>query len=170
MPPIFTAFLAERLAAASQISVKEALPQAELVPGEAWVAPGDFHMTVQRDGTHMRLGVNQQPPENSCRPSVDVLFRSVAEAYGSRCLAVVLTGMGHDGLRGCERIHEAGGQIVVQDEPSSVVWGMPGAVASAGLADRILPLREIAGEVIHKASINRSVEDSVAAQLHGQVV
>lgn len=164
MPPVFTAFLAERLAASSQIPIKEAVPQAQIEPGQAWIAPGDFHMTILRDGAHMRLGMNQLPPENSCRPSVDVLFRSVAEIYGPRSLAVVLTGMGQDGLRGCERIHEAGGHIVVQDESSSVVWGMPGAVANAGIADRILSLREIADDIIHKASINRSSEQNAAAQ------
>ena len=170
MPPVFTAFLAERLRASAQIPIKEAVPRAPIEPGEAWIAPGDFHMTILRDGTHLRLAMNQLPPENSCRPSVDVLFRSVAEIFGPRSLAVVLTGMGQDGLRGCERIHELGGQVVVQDEPSSVVWGMPGAVANAGIADCVLPLSEIAEDIIHKTSIHRSPGQSVAAQIHGQVV
>lgn len=170
MPPVFTAFLAERLAASSRIPIKEALPRAQVEPSQAWIAPGDFHMTILRDGAHMRLAMNQLPPENSCRPSVDVLFRSVAEVYGPGSLAVVLTGMGQDGLRGCERIREVGGQIVVQDEPSSVVWGMPGAVANAGIADRVLPLREIADHIIQKASANRPSDQTVAARIHGQVV
>jgi len=170
MPPVFTAFLAERLSASSRIPVKEALPRAEVRPGQAWIAPGDFHLTVLRDGAQVRLATIQIPPENSCRPSVDVLFRSVAEVYGPRSLAVVLTGMGQDGLRGCERIREAGGQIVVQDEASSVVWGMPGAVANAGIADRVLPLAEIAEEIIRKAGANRPPAPEVAARVHGQVV
>ena len=94
--------------------------------------------------------LNQDPPENSCRPAADVLFRSVAQAFGPSALAVVLTGMGQDGLRGCEAIRAAGGQIVVQDEATSVVWGMPGAVARAGLADRVLPLGMVAGEIIRR--------------------
>jgi len=170
MPPVFTAFLAERLSASSRIPVKEASPRAEVGPGQAWIAPGDFHLTVLRDGAQVRLATIQIPPENSCRPSVDVLFRSVAEVYGPRSLAVVLTGMGQDGLRGCERIREAGGQIVVQDEASSVVWGMPGAVANAGIADRVLPLAEIAEEIIRKAGANRPPAPEVAARVHGQVV
>ena len=168
MPPVFTRFLAERLSASSRIPVKEALPRAEVRRGQVWIAPGDFHLIVLRDGAQVRLATIQIPPENSCRPSVDVLFRSVAEVYGARSLAVVLTGMGQDGLRGCERIHEAGGQIVVQDEASSVVWGMPGAVASAGIADCVLPLAEIAGEIVRKAASNPTMMAASAAQ--GQVV
>ena len=165
MPPVFTAFLAERLSASSRIPVKEASSRAEVGSGQAWIAPGDFHLTVLRDGAQVRLATSQIPPENSCRPSVDVLFRSVAEVYGPRSLAVVLTGMGQDGLRGCERIREAGGQIVVQDEASSVVWGMPGAVANAGIADRILPLAEIAEEIIRKSDHS----PRQAAGVRGQV-
>jgi two-component system chemotaxis response regulator CheB len=99
--------------------------------------------------------LNQDPPENSCRPAVDVLFRSVARAYGPNCLAVVLTGMGQDGLRGCEAIREAGGQILAQDEATSVVWGMPGYVARAGLADRVLPLSMIAPEIVRRVQADR---------------
>jgi two-component system chemotaxis response regulator CheB len=94
--------------------------------------------------------LHQDPPENSCRPSVDVLLRSVARAYGRESLAVILTGMGQDGLRGCEAIREAGGQVVVQDEATSVVWGMPGYVARAGLADRVVPLSMIAREILDR--------------------
>jgi two-component system chemotaxis response regulator CheB len=103
-----------------------------------------------RDGKHARLLLHQDAPENSCRPAVDVLLRSVAKAYGAHSLAVVLTGMGHDGLRGCEAIREAGGQILAQDEASSVVWGMPGFVAKAGLADRIVPLPMMADEIVRR--------------------
>ena len=91
--------------------------------------------------------MHQDPPENSCRPAVDVLFRSVAKTFGRNSLSVILTGMGQDGLRGCELLREAGGQILAQDEATSVVWGMPGAVARAGLADRVLPLSLIADEI-----------------------
>ena len=95
----------------------------------------------------VRLRTHEGPPENSCRPAVDVLFRSVAQVYGAGALAVVLTGMGQDGLRGCECIREAGGQVLAQDEATSVVWGMPGAVSQAGLAEKVLPLPELAVEI-----------------------
>jgi two-component system chemotaxis response regulator CheB len=112
-------------------------------------------MTVARDGPAVRIGLNQGPPENSCRPAADPLFRSAAAAFGPNVLAVVLTGMGQDGLRGCEAVRAAGGQIVVQDEASSVVWGMPGFVARAGLADRVLPLGLIAPEIARRVKAGR---------------
>src|SRR5262249_23760601 len=121
-----------------------------LQPGRAWIAPGNYHMVVVRDGSVARLLLHQDPPENFCRPSVDVLFRSVAQAFGPNSLSVVLTGMGQDGLRGCEALREAGGQILAQDEASSVVWGMPGFVARAGLADMVLPLGTMSGEVLRR--------------------
>jgi two-component system chemotaxis response regulator CheB len=147
MPPMFTRLLAERLSAQSAIRVQEASSGCVLQPGQAWVAPGDYHMIVVKDGAQYRLLVHQDPPENSCRPAVDVLLRSVARSYGPDSLTVVLTGMGQDGLRGCEALRAAGGQILAQDEATSVVWGMPGYVAQAGLADRVLPLPMIAGEI-----------------------
>jgi two-component system chemotaxis response regulator CheB len=152
MPPTFTRLLAQRLTSISQVPVEEAGPGAFVSPGRAWVAPGDFHMTVVRDGTRVRLELNQDPPENSCRPAADPLFRSVAKVYGAASLGVVLTGMGQDGLRGCEAIHAAGGQVIVQDEPSSVVWGMPGFVTRAGLADKVLPLALVAGEISRRVN------------------
>lgn len=155
MPPLFTKLLAERLAAKSAIRVSEGAAGALLQPGCAWVAPGDFHMVVARDAAAVRLQLHQGPPENSCRPAVDVLFRSVAKLYGTGALAVVLTGMGQDGLRGCEDIREAGGQVVVQDEASSVVWGMPGFVARAGLADKILPLGQLGNEITRRVRESR---------------
>ena len=100
-------------------------------------------MVVQRSRHGVSLNTNEEMPENSCRPAADVLFRSVVNVYGSGTLGVVLTGMGHDGRRGCEQIREAGGWVMVQDEETSVVWGMPGAVAQAGLADQVLPLSKI---------------------------
>jgi two-component system, chemotaxis family, protein-glutamate methylesterase/glutaminase len=123
-----------------------------LQAGRVYIAPGDFHMEVQASGTSVLLRLVQTPPENSCRPAVDVLFRSVARTYGARVLAIVLTGMGQDGLRGCETIHEAGGRVVVQDEATSIVWGMPGFVARAGLAEKVLPLETIAAEIVRRAS------------------
>ena len=112
-------------------------------------------MTLRRDPTGVRLAINHQPAENSCRPAVDVLFRSVAEAYGANSLAVVLTGMGSDGQRGSQFIREAGGQVLVQDEPTSVVWGMPGQVVAAGLSDAILPLDAIPKEISRRTELKR---------------
>jgi two-component system chemotaxis response regulator CheB len=150
MPPMFTRLLAERLSAQSGLRLHEGSSGTLLQPGHAWIAPGDYHMVVVREGTQVRLQVHQDPPENSCRPAVDVLFRSVAKTYGSHALAVILTGMGQDGLRGCEAIREAGGRVLAQDEATSVVWGMPGYVARAGLAERVLPLSLIADEIVRR--------------------
>jgi two-component system, chemotaxis family, protein-glutamate methylesterase/glutaminase len=113
-------------------------------------------MRVSREGTAVKLVTGQEAPENSCRPAVDVLFRSIAEVYGPNALAVVLTGMGSDGVQGAQRVKEAGGQVLVQDEASSVVWGMPGQVAAAGLADATLPLPEIAMEIEQRVKSSRS--------------
>ena len=142
--------MAERLSAQGAIPVQEAESGALLEPGKAWIAPGNYHLTVVREGLKVRLLLNQDPPENSCRPAVDVLFRSLAKAYGLNALSVILTGMGQDGLRGCEFVREAGGQILAQDEITSVVWGMPGFVARAGLADKVLPLSLIADEILRR--------------------
>jgi two-component system chemotaxis response regulator CheB len=150
MPPMFTRLLAERLSAQFSLPVHEGSAETVLQPGHAWIAPGDHHMIVVRDDKHVRLMLHQDPPENSCRPAADVLFRSVAKAYGPNSLSVILTGMGQDGLRGCEAIYEAGGQILAQDEASSVVWGMPGQVARAGLADRVLPLSLMGDEILRR--------------------
>ena len=150
MPPLFTQRLAERLTHQGQIPVSEGITGAILQPGQAWLAPGDFHMSVERDDTAVKLQIHQAPPENSCRPAVDVLFRSVVQVYGHGTLGVILTGMGQDGLHGCQCIREAGGQVLVQDEASSVVWGMPGMVAQAGLANQILPLADIANEIVQR--------------------
>jgi two-component system chemotaxis response regulator CheB len=127
--------------------MREGESGAALRPGDAWIAPGGFHMEVETTGNGVRLRTHQGPPENSCQPAVDVLFRSVARVYGPKALAVVLTGMGQDGLRGCEYIREAGGRILAQDEATSVVWGMPGAVSQAGLAEKVLPLHQLASEI-----------------------
>lgn len=150
MPAVFTRILAERLASTSGLPVHEAEHGARLERGHFYVAPGDHHMKVERDGNAVRLVLDQGPPENSCRPAADVTLRSVASVYGGHVLALVLTGMGQDGLRGIEVLRPLGAQVVVQDEASSVVWGMPGVVASNGLADEVLPLPEIAASVLRR--------------------
>jgi two-component system chemotaxis response regulator CheB len=155
MPPMFTRLLAERLSAEYPIRVQEASSGSVLKPGHAWIAPGDYHMIVVRDGLQVRLLLHLDPPENSCRPAVDVLFRSVAKTFGPNALAVILTGMGQDGLRGCEAIREAGGQVLAQDEATSVVWGMPGCVARAGLADRVLPISLIVDEIMRRVQLKK---------------
>ncbi len=142
--------LAERLTATTPIPVDEAVSGQVLVPGRAVLAPGDQHLVVHRQGTSVVAQLNKDPPEQSCRPAVDVLFRSVAATYGGHTLAVILTGMGQDGLLGCQTLSAAGAQILVQDEASSVVWGMPGFVARAGLADAVKPLGEMAQEIMRR--------------------
>jgi two-component system, chemotaxis family, protein-glutamate methylesterase/glutaminase len=155
MPPLFTRSLAERLNGGAQLRCAEGEDGAVLEPGTVWIAPGNWHMCVAREGSSTLIRLNGDPPENSCRPAADPLFRSVAQVYGAGALAVVLTGMGQDGLRGAERIKQQGGAILVQDEASSVVWGMPGAVAKAGLADRVLPVRDIAAEIARRVASGR---------------
>ncbi|MFN8547379.1 MAG: chemotaxis response regulator protein-glutamate methylesterase [Candidatus Eisenbacteria bacterium] len=151
MPPLFTRLLGERLNEKCSLAVKEAADDEPIHPGGVWIAPGDFHLELRRTTAgQVRTRLQRGPHENSCRPAVDVLFRSVASIYGGRTLAVVLTGMGQDGLRGSEVIHEKGGEILVQDEASSVVWGMPGFVARAGLASKVLPITGLAQEIVRR--------------------
>jgi two-component system chemotaxis response regulator CheB len=156
MPPIFTKLLADRLTARIALEVVEGSAGEALRPGKIWIAPGDYHMGLEKSANGARVKLNQEPPENSCRPAVDALFRSVAQVYGAATLGVILTGMGQDGLRGCEHIREAGGQVLVQDEASSVVWGMPGFVSRAGLADKELPLNQLAGEIVRRVWLGRA--------------
>ncbi|MGA8539542.1 MAG: chemotaxis response regulator protein-glutamate methylesterase [Terriglobales bacterium] len=156
MPPLFTRLFAERLNVLSRLEVREGREGEKLQRGNVWIAPGDQHMTVTRKETEAVLGINHDVQENSCRPAVDVLFRSVARAYGGNVLGVVLTGMGADGTRGAAEIRGAGGEIIVQDEASSVVWGMPGSVVAANLADRIYPLDGIAAQVVRRVSQRRA--------------
>jgi two-component system, chemotaxis family, protein-glutamate methylesterase/glutaminase len=164
MPPLFTRLLADRLNTQSQLAVHEAESGRSVEPGQVWIARGDYHMTVKRKGAGVMLNLNQEAPENSCRPAVDVLFRSVAQAYGPNVLAVVMTGMGSDGARGAAHIRDAGGEILVQDEPTSVVWRMPGAVASAGLADKICPLAEISQEIVRRVEASRGPSSALTAR------
>lgn len=146
MPKLFTAILAEHLS-------KLGLPAAEaqegepIRPGRIYLAPGDFHMTLKSTNGVITTHLDQSPPVNFCRPAVDPLFDSCAQVAGNGVLAVVLTGMGHDGRDGSRTIREAGGQVIAQDQASSVVWGMPGAVAEAGLADQIMTLKDIGPEL-----------------------
>ncbi len=150
MPPMFTALLADRLSQKNGIRVLEAKEGMPVEPGTAYLAPGDYHLAVRRRGAGVVCTLNQDPPENSCRPAVDVLFRSAGEAYGGAVIASILTGMGQDGLRGVEVLRAAGACVLAQDEASSVVWGMPGAVARAGLADSVLPLPAIVPEILRR--------------------
>jgi two-component system chemotaxis response regulator CheB len=147
MPPVFTAMFAERLDRVSPLRVREAAAGDVVTAGEVLVAPGGHHLVVQRSAGVVRAVIDDGPPENFCRPAVDTLFRSAVQVYGGHALALVLTGMGHDGLAGCRLLAEHGARIVVQDEETSVVWGMPGAVAGAGLAHEVLPLDAIAGKL-----------------------
>src|SRR5690606_18899654 len=146
-PPVFTAMLATRLDAVSRLSVREAADGDELQPGVVLIAPGDFQLSLRRRGETVRVALDQGEKVNWCRPAVDVLFRSAVAAYGGNVLAVVLTGMGQDGLEGTRALSARGATVIVQDEPTSVVWGMPGAVAEAGLAHEVLPLDRIAGRL-----------------------
>ena len=160
MPPNFTRHLAERLNNTSALKVVEGQPGMNLEAGCVYIAPGDYHMCVERSGTDVVIRTNQAPLENSCRPAVDPMLRSVAEVYGSSSLVVILTGMGSDGLKGCEIIHQLGGRIFVQDEETSVVWGMPGFVSRAGLAERDVPLAQISG-VISRCFDNHKIANRI---------
>lgn len=155
MPPIFTRLLAERLASRSTIPIAEGSAGVVLSAGHAWIAPGNYHMKVVRAGMNSRLDLNQGPQENSCRPAVDVLFRSVAAAYGANVLGVVMTGMGSDGVLGAQTIRDAGGSVIIQDEASCVVWGMPGLVHASGLADAVYPLDRLAAEITRRVLQSR---------------
>jgi len=154
MPPVFTRLLAERLDGSSAIKVREAEHGMTLDPGVAYVAPGDQHLCVA-GGARPTIALNRGEPRNSCRPAVDALFESAAAIYGAGVLGVVLTGMGQDGLRGGERIREAGGDVIAQDEATSVIWGMPGFVARNGVASEVLPLDHIPVEIVRRVRRGR---------------
>lgn len=150
MPPLFTQFLAERLSASCRLSVKEASQGDPVTAGAIFIAPGNFHMRVAGKISDAQVSLDQSPPQNSCRPSVDALFSSVGEVYGGAVIAVILTGMGQDGLRGARILKTLGAAVLAQDEASSVVWGMPGAVVGAGLADCVLPLDRVVPEILRR--------------------
>jgi two-component system, chemotaxis family, protein-glutamate methylesterase/glutaminase len=147
MPAIFTRSLAERLNQTCRLDVQEAQNGEVLEPGSVRFGPGDQHILVQKMARGVKIRLSSDPPVNSCRPSVDVLFRSVAKSYGRKALALVLTGMGKDGLEGARELRHAGALIYVQDEPSSVVWGMPGVIAKNHLSNKVIPLSRIAYEL-----------------------
>ena len=143
MPATFTMILAEHISRSTGWVAAEGIDGEIVRASRVYVAPGDFHMLIETTGTDKVIRLAKTPPENFCRPSVDPMLRSLAQAYGRRLLTVILTGMGHDGLRGGEAVRDAGGTMIAQDEATSVVWGMPGAVATAGLCSAVLPLGEL---------------------------
>jgi two-component system, chemotaxis family, protein-glutamate methylesterase/glutaminase len=156
MPPVFTKMFAERLDRSTPLHVVEATDGMELTPGWAYIAPGDHHLVLHRRGTATLTQLSGAPPENSCRPAVDPMFRSVSQLYGASAFAAILTGMGHDGRDGAKVMRAAGSEILAQDEATSVVWGMPGAVVNANLADEVLPLDRIAAFLVARVKNGRS--------------
>ena len=152
MPATFTTILAEHIARLAGVSAAEAVDGEAVESGRVYVAPGDFHMIVESAGKERRLRLTKAPPENFCRPSVDPMLRSLAQAYGRRVLCAILTGMGQDGLKGGEVLVAAGGAVVAQDEKTSIVWGMPGAVAIAGLCSAVLPIDELGALIARLAA------------------
>ncbi len=151
MPPTFTTLLAEHLEKASGVPCSEAEDGQTVTNGRMYLAPGGFHMMAEREGSTIQARLSAGPPENYCRPSVDPMLRSLIEIYGSGVLTIILTGMGSDGLKGAEAVVAAGGAVIAQDEATSVVWGMPGAVANAGICSAVLPLEEIVPTVLKHA-------------------
>lgn len=154
MPPVFTRLFAERLDRTCALKVAEAAGGEIIEPGTVFIAPGDHHLEPEVDARGrgpMRVRLHSGPAENFCRPAVDVLFRAAARVCGPSVLSVVLTGMGSDGRVGAGLIRAAGGEVLVQDEASSVVWGMPGAVVEAGAADEVLPLTSIPQALVNRA-------------------
>ncbi len=169
MPRLFTGALAERLDKCCALHVEQAYDNAPIRPGTVWLAPGDAHMEVaprramagKQEGSDMvcsRVRLHQQKPLNHCRPSVDYLFFSAARMYGAGTLALVMTGMGADGLNGARAVHEGGGVVLAQDKASSAVWGMPGRVSEAGIASATLPLWGIAGALRQRVKTGRRMQ------------
>lgn len=150
MPKTFTAILAEHISQSCGLPCSEGREGDVIQPGHVYLAPGGQHMTLEKSGDKAVIRLNQGEPENFCRPSVNPMLRSLVPIYGSRILVVMLTGMGSDGSQAGAQVVEQGGQIIAQDEETSVVWGMPGAVANAGLCSAVLPLHEI-GEWVKRA-------------------
>jgi two-component system chemotaxis response regulator CheB len=148
MPPVFTQVLAQRLAGTSLLKVREAANRDKLEPGHVYIAPGDYHMRVAGSVREGWITLDQQPPENGCRPAIDALFQSAAPIYGKNLLAMVLTGVGHDGTKGAQHVRRAGGTVWAQDESTSIAWGMPSSVIEAGAAQRVLPLSQISRAIV----------------------
>ncbi|WP_374763494.1 protein-glutamate methylesterase/protein-glutamine glutaminase [Yunchengibacter salinarum] len=151
MPATFTAILANHIGQATGWPCSEAIDGEEVHAGHVYVAQGGKHLVPEKEGGVVRLRLTETPPENFCRPAVDPMFRGLVDVYGDRVLAVILTGMGHDGLKGSREVVRAGGTVVAQDEATSVVWGMPGAVATAGLCSNVLPLEDLGDLVAARA-------------------
>ncbi len=153
MPRTFTTILADHISKQTNLPCREGQNGEKIVGGRAYLAPGDFHMLLERKGSDTFIKITQDPPENFCRPSVDPMLRSVAQCYGpNKILMCILTGMGSDGLKGSDPIVNAGGTLVAQDQSTSVVWGMPGAVATAGLCSAVLPITEVGKWMRRKAT------------------
>jgi two-component system chemotaxis response regulator CheB len=148
MPPVFTTILAEHISRASGIRAKEGEEGEALEAGCIYVAPGGYHLTVRRSGSGTVVHLDDGPPESFCKPSANPMFRTVAQAFPAGALGLVLTGMGHDGCEGARAIVSSGGVVLVQDQATSVIWGMPGTVAEAGLASAALPIDELAPKVV----------------------
>ena len=155
MPPVFTELFAARLDARSSLHVVEAKPHERVEPGKVIIAPGDWHMRLKKAAGGATAELDQGPQENYCRPAVDPMFRSLPEVYGGNVLAVLMTGMGHDGYKGAEPVLAAGGQLIVQDEATSVVWGMPGAAVHAGLPLHQFPLDKLAEAILTRVNAGR---------------
>lgn len=156
MPPTFTTILAEHLARSSRHPAHEAVDGEPVKPGRIYLAPGGRHMRVVRHGAEVAIALDDGPPVNFCKPAVDPLFTSAIEIWQGGTLAVILTGMGSDGMRGGKDIVAAGGSVIAQDEASSVVWGMPGAAANAGICAAVLPLNQIAPKLVRLFAGDRS--------------
>jgi two-component system chemotaxis response regulator CheB len=144
MPPTFTSLLAEHITKTSSMPCTEAKDGESIRPGHIYLAPGDYHLIVEKGVSGNILRLTQEERENYCRPAVDPMLRSLVPLYGSRLLVIILTGMGSDGCKGAQRVVAAGGSVIAQDEETSVVWGMPGAVATAGICSAVLPISDIA--------------------------
>ncbi len=147
MPATFTTILAEHIQRVSGVECAEGRDKERVVPNRIYLAPGEYHMVIDHDAGGSFIRVNQDPPENFCRPAVDPMFRSLAKIYGPKILSIILTGMGRDGADGGKDIVDAGGTCIAQDEASSIVWGMPGAAANAGICSAVLPLDKIAPKI-----------------------
>jgi two-component system chemotaxis response regulator CheB len=148
MPPKFTTILGDHLTKTGTHVCAEGINGEIVKPGRVYIAPGDYHMTIRKDGLNSVIHLDQNPPVNFCRPSADPMLESLVTIYGNSLLTVVLTGIGHDGLEGSRKVVAAGGSVIAQDEASCVVWGMPRAVTENNLCQAVLPLSEIATYLI----------------------
>ena len=168
LPAEMAEFFAAGLAANCRMPVNLAGDGDRVEPGTLWLARGGAHLTIVREGPQLRFRLDHGPEQNGCRPAVDPLFRSAVQAFGAGTLALVLTGMGHDGLAGARAVHAAHGRVLVQDEASSVVWGMPGAIARAGIAHAIVPLAQLGGELIARARGTRAANPRASSGPHAE--